>query len=351
MKQKSRLTVLCIGMILSAAISAQAFQDSEPIALSAHFKLQPDSRQGVLVVEAEIPDGWNLYSTTTPRGGPKPLKFVVLDSEQFSITGPFEPAEDPLVKFAEVFSIVTEEFTELPIWSAPIEISEGVSSADVSIEMKITGQSCSAESGACVIVNEMLVAEFAGQLKTEELETNYSPNRAHVIWKGSVAQGDATPGSRVLVTLTADPTEDFKIYGYEAKSTGTVAQPTRIVLSKSNGWEVSEVSASHLPKTKAVAGETQKYYRDEVSWTFEMTIPADAPARDYRFDGYVAFQNCTDEMCDPPSAAQFVFNVRVGEGALEESEIGFKKSGRYGSVAKMADRKIKEKALRSSQDN
>lgn len=344
-----QILTLSFAAFACCCVSAVAFQDTPAVAWSTDFQIQPNSRTGTLVVNAEIPEGWNLYSTTTPRGGPKRTKITILDSAEFALTGEFTPSRDPRIKMDETFEIITEYYVDTVSWTVPIELAENVSPDELEIEMKVQAQSCTLDSGACVMINQLLAAEQGDASEPEELEETFSPNRGHVTWTGSIGPSPMTPGAKVLVTLTAEPGDDFKIYGYEEKSPGTVAQPTRIVLSKSHGWKISEINPERAPKTKRVDGELQKYYRDPISWTFELSIPENAQPGIHRFEGFVAYQNCTDEMCDPPAAAKYAFEINVGQTTTEESMIGFKKEGRYGSVSKMADRKAKERALLSPQ--
>lgn len=346
MNRRSNLPLLTIGLMMTLALQAMAIQE-DSIELNTYFKMDRNSQTGRLFVEVTPVDGWNVYSTTQQKGvGPMATKFSFLESDDYSITGNFSPNEDPYIKFDDGFEALVEEHRGPVTWSAPINIAEGVSPQDLEIDFKAKGQSCDMKSGVCTLFNEMLTAEYAGEIEPLELSTTYEPKRGHVVWSGQLSTNTTAPGESVQVTLNAKPTEDYKIYGFEAESQATVAQPTRIAFSKSNGWSVSDVSASPAPSTKQVDGELQKYYRDEVNWTLSLKVPDNTPAGTYRFEGYVAFQNCTDKMCDPPGAAKFVFDLVVGDSAEAKPEkIGFMKAGRYASVAKLADRKLNEKQL------
>ena len=350
MNKTNTLRILCAGLILALTSQTHAFQDFDldnmpEIELEAHFQLESDSRKGRLYVSASIQEGWNIYSNTQLPGGPIKTKFTILDSDEFQITGPFQPDEDPTVKYKEVFRMLVEEHKGEILWSAPIEISNDVSPTDLEIEVKVNGQSCD-EEDRCVLFNELVYAEYNDEPQSNNLETTYEPKRAHVVWTGDVSHQTAAAGDSIEITLNAEPTGGYKIYGYEAKSQGTVSQPTRIAFSSSHMWRVSEVTASRDPNTKDVDGETQKYYKDKVSWRMQLQVPEDAAPGTYRFEGFVGFQNCTDAMCDPPGAAKFVFEITVADQAEETpGKVGFVKEGSYGKVAKLADRKAKERRL------
>lgn len=347
MNKSHTFQLLCVGLILALTSQSNAYQDffddGPKVDLEANFQIEPNSRKGRLFVSASIEEGWNLYSSTQPMGGPKATRITSVESDKFQITGPFRPDEDPTVKYDEQFDMFLEEHKGNVIWSAPIELAEGVSAKDVEIGLKFSAQSCE-ENGSCILVSELLSAVYNGELKPVNLEATYEPKRAHVIWKGNLSTKTVARGDTVEVTLTAEPTEGYKIYGYEAESQGTVSQPTRIVLSSSYMWKVSDITPSRDPRTKDVDGETQKYYKDKVSWTMQLKVPELAAPGVHQFQGYVGFQNCTDAMCDPPGSAKFVFEIVVAEeGEKRPALVKFAKGISYGKVALLADQKAQEK--------
>lgn len=312
------------------------------VKLTSFFQTHGESREGTLTVLAEIEDDWHLYSVSTPLGGPKRTRMSVLDSDQFQQVGPFEPAEDPHLLFEDVFEILVEEHEGTVSWSAPIQLKEGVSPEDLEINLKFEGQACD-HDGLCIMVNEKLSADFEGELPKSQLQQTYEPARSHVVWTGTISPATAQPGDHVTLTLTAKPTEGYKIYGYSSESTATVAQPTRIALARSHGWGNAEFKPSEKPGSKDVAGETQYFHKGKVSWTMDLVVPADAAERTYQFEGRIGYQNCTDEMCDAPAGAKFVFEVAVGEGEEKSKPVEFAKSGSYRSASQLADRKHQER--------
>lgn len=337
-------SMACFVAILLISATSVTAQDNDNVSLSAYFQIESGTNTGRIFVQAEIGEDWNMYSSTTPAGGPLRTKFTVLDSNQFKLTGDFEAHEDPHVKFEESFSMIAEEFKQGVTWSAPIQLAEGASADALEIDVRVKGQSCSSTSGVCTLINENLSAGFDGELESPEMQGTYEPSGGHVIWTG-FAPKSATAGETFEITLTAEPTGGYKIYGYESESQNTIAQPTRIVMAKSNGCSVESVSPMIPAEQKRSNGELQKFHKDEATWTMVVSIPANAEAKVHHFEGYVAFQNCTDTVCDAPSAAKFAFDITIGESIEGESEIGFTKSGRYSQVAKMADRKVMEATL------
>ena len=122
----------------------------EPVSLLAYFKVKPGSRQGKIYIEATIEPGWHLYSVTQPPGGPTRSRMKLVDEDTFTLIGPWEPDEQPHVKFdTEIYKIDIESHEFGVIWSAPFEFKEGFDFESGEIEINYTGQTC-VDSGRCL---------------------------------------------------------------------------------------------------------------------------------------------------------------------------------------------------------
>ena len=312
----------------------------------AFFKIDGGQRTGQLFVSLECADDWVGYSNTTPAGGPLPTKLTVTSAETFSVTGDFSPMKDPHRKLDTAIGAEVHYHPAGVTWVAPIQLAENVSPADLEINVSIKGQVCSdGESGGkCGLVNDKLVAGYAGETETPELEPELQLRGTHTIWTGRVTPSNAKPGDTVSVELTAEPQGHYKIYNYSADAQDSISLPTRIALQRSHGWAMSAVQADSEPLQKMSMGEQQSFYYDPVSWTFDLTVPADAKPGKFSFAGLIGFQNCTETGCDRPSGTQFQFDIVVGETTTDEAEIGFG-SGSYRDAESLANRKAKEAKL------
>ena len=334
----------CVASTLDCQ-NTHAVQEDQ-YSFEAYYRLKPDSNEGYLFVRGEIQDGWVIYSVSTPVGGPLRSTIKVLPSRDFKITGPFEPAQDPQIKFVDVFEINAELHKNEVLWSAPIIVATGADRTGLTPTLKLNGQCCSDDDTTCLLVTENLTAEYSPEpfAAPPGLEPTFQAEDSHTVWTGNIHPANVMPGDTVTVTWNANPTDGHKIYSYKPTTQDTIAQPTRIAFSKSNGWVVSEVTASAKPRVKEMSGEKQESYNEPIAWSLELTVPDHATEGTFEFAGLVGYQNCTDEQCDAPASAEFRFNLTVGKSTGGESELVFQSGGSYSKAGKLADRKAKEDA-------
>ncbi len=132
--------------------------DDEPLTVTSWFKLKEGSSEGTLSVRAAIGEGRHLYSQ---HHGGREIKtsFMVAESDQYTVTGGFQPDVDPHKHQKDGDDY--EEFEHEVTWTAPVAISEGVDPESIKIEITFRGQTCDATS--CLPpVKEDLVAAFEG---------------------------------------------------------------------------------------------------------------------------------------------------------------------------------------------
>jgi thiol:disulfide interchange protein len=56
-----------------------------------------------------------------------------------------------------------------------------------------------------------------------------------------------------------------------------------------------------------------KYYRGAVTWALPIEVPKGTAAGEYKLEGYVGYQACTDKSCLQPKALQFTASVAVSD--------------------------------------
>ncbi len=312
--------------------------------VSAYFKTNPDGVTGQLSVRATIQDHWHIYSITQPDGGPQPTDIKVTPTEGFVLTGEFKPNSDPIIKNSGTFPVPEEEHKFGVVWTAPIGITPGTNLQELKIEIKVNGQCCESlpdgTTGTCVQFKESPIAAWEGVIEVAAADAKFKPNTGHVLWSGKATPGTVRPGENVVVELTAQPTDGFHIYVLESGGEAESDSPTRIVFSKSNGWEIakSESHGSMLTPPQAKGG--LPYFAEPVTWRFEMVVPADQSPGDMQIGGSIAFQTCDQLGCDPRAAISFSLPVVVSADSeaaskptyalFSNSEIG------YAGVAELA---------------
>jgi thiol:disulfide interchange protein len=145
---------------LSPPGTAVGSGDGNHIKLTGSFSLQKDSHQGTLSVTAEIDPGWHIYSVTQRPGGPMPSKLKSADSPDYKVTGPFEADRAPIIKHEAIYDVPMEEHEEMVVWTAPIELAEGVRPESLTINVIYSGQVC---SDVCIpLFNQKVAATFSG---------------------------------------------------------------------------------------------------------------------------------------------------------------------------------------------
>ncbi len=282
------------------------------VQLSGSFTVNKATRRGTLTVTAKIDPEWHIYSLTQPAGGPGKSDIKVSKSPNYALLGIFQPDRAPHIKPPAVFKVNSEEHDGSVNWMVPIEIFENVDPESLTIEATYTGQVCKdGPSGVCIpIFGEKISAKFAGYEQSSGPPGEYrpDPSQAQVTFTGHLEPAAATRGGKAKLVITAKPNPEWHIYAHADKDPDAVAKPTLIYLAPLAGWKQSPATASAPPKTKAPAAAgfpEEKYYEEPVTWTIDLTVPADAPLGETPLTGYLGFQTCNDKSCLFPQGAQF----------------------------------------------
>jgi thiol:disulfide interchange protein len=296
---------------------ADAGQAAGRVSVSADFQIKQGTRQGVVRLHADIQEGWHIYSTTQPPGGPIRATIDVADTPGVEVTGPFQPDRDPLVsRQEEAFGdLDIEEFGEQVTWSAPIRLDSGIDPQQVEIKLTLNGQVC-ATSGACELVqNKTAVASFDGYIQSTETPGQFVDDQQKVTLRGYLQPQVAAPGQTINLVLAAEPAASWHLYGYARTDTTKVAEPTLIVLRKTAGWPHGPPQASPAPERKETGlpeEPVHQIHKEPVTWTVPIEVPADAEPGEYVIAGSVGFQICSDQACLPPIGLDFEGSITVG---------------------------------------
>lgn len=302
--------------------------DESKISLKAEFKLKKDARVGLLFVQATIVPNHHVYSITQPKGGPGPQRSIisVVESEQFKFLGDFESESKPYVDDSrEVFDLNIEYHKDKAKWFAPIEITEGANPEQLKIDLLFSGQVCEVnlqgETINCQDLSNLpMTAKFAGYdeaLKTPDSKSvnlaTLTPEKAHVEFSARIvnSRGDKSavkPGEKATLEFTATPTDGFHIYRY-AEKVVEGENATYFAFNPPKNWQVSSATTSQKPYENSELGYFA--HKDPVIWKFEITVPTNAAATTYVFDGAIGYQTCTDENCDFPNGHLFRVEVPV----------------------------------------
>jgi thiol:disulfide interchange protein len=229
------------------------------------------------------------------------------------------------VKKVDLYPVPIEEHEGKVVWSAPLELAEGVDPGTVTIELTYSGQVCSDQT--CIpIFGEKVPAVFRGYTAPPASRGSYRPaaGEAQLVWEGYLEPAAIAPGGMVRLVLTAKPEPGWHIYAYAPRDPDVVGanKPTLIYVAPLPGWGVGPVQVSVPPKVKPAASSDlpQEAYHDEpVTWTVELRSPANSPRGEVVLSGYLGFQTCK-ESCLPPQVVQFRAHLPV-QGAPQAGRL------------------------------
>jgi hypothetical protein len=112
-------------------------------AIAGDLKPAPDSTYAVDVeVQADVMQGWHVYSLTQTKGGPTPLSVSIAPSPPYEIDGPITgPA--PKVAWDSTFAMNSETYSGEAIFRIPVKMHLATTISVPPIEVRIRSQACS----------------------------------------------------------------------------------------------------------------------------------------------------------------------------------------------------------------
>ena len=322
---------------------------------TASFKTRADMKTGVLEVHCDIPKGSHLFSVTQKKAVPGPLKTRIRidDSDQFELTGKFQPDMDPHLKPIPEQKVKSEEHEGKVVFSAPIKFAEGVKPEGLMINVKFNGQVCT-DTGSCMQIQESLVAKYDGVLSMIPAGAKFSPEDQHLLLvgtasklvDGAVSDTPVEPGDKIRISITAEPQDGYHIYAYSDDLTKS-GSTTFLAITKTGGWSFSGPFNDDLP-----IGDDEfnlKYYDAPTTWYYETVIPRGFDGDSNTMSGLMGVQTCTHETCDAPGSVSWKLEVPVGK-PLEGVAVHFDDAGGIGAAKKAveAEEKLRGSDLETS---
>ena len=135
-----KLILSLFVMLLSLQVSAQ-FGGYDPVSMEETFIVK--GSEGTIEFDALIENGYHLYSTDIPAGGPTAttVKFHVVEGAE--IVGPLVAGEGAVEKYDDLFEMVVSYFDNEALFTQKVKLLGGA----YRIEGTVNYQSCG--SGAC----------------------------------------------------------------------------------------------------------------------------------------------------------------------------------------------------------
>ncbi len=328
----TRLAIACLTIFLFVTVPATHAigqvdfggfnQDaSDEFSVDSEFKIQKGKRTGILTVHVTLADGWHIYSTTQPPGGPLKTQFKIEPSDRYTF-GDFKSKTDPLIDDADPAfpDVRIEYFEHEATWYAPIEFAEGVDPTKTKIPVLMKGQRC--ESG-CLQIKENLTAEYAGTIDSGSAEA-FQPKQGHVLFSAATSAASVSPGGEIKLTIKAEPQGDYHIYPFSQEPSDDISSnPTLIVFSKLGKWTTTGPETKGELIAEEINGEKTESHPDVVFWEYTLRAPKDLKVGEAELiGGAIGFQTCTASTCDKPHSVKFSVNIPVTASPEEGSLAG-----------------------------
>lgn len=134
-----KLTFLFVALIISA-VTAMA---QSPIKWRTTYKMTSQT-EGVLTVKAIVTEGWHLYGTELPEGGPKATSLDFSSSKGVKFKSSFKPSVKPTEKMDEMFGLKLTYWEQTVTFTRKFKLTGN--KADAVINGKISYMACNDEN-------------------------------------------------------------------------------------------------------------------------------------------------------------------------------------------------------------
>ena len=181
MKTQIRKTVLCL-VALFACFNVASAQMLEPVKWAQELKMVSDS-VAELTFSATIEEGWHLYTTDVPEGGPLPatIRFDVMEGAE--LVGELTNVGEIHTDYDAMFEM------DLPSFSHNGQFVQSIKIADpenYKIEGLLEGQACC--EGACMPVESPFSFSKGAAAVAEEKEVVENTAVANPLWTPVIEQ-------------------------------------------------------------------------------------------------------------------------------------------------------------------
>ena len=162
-----RKFVLSLFVTLLAFQANAQFGGYDPVSMEEFFTVK--GSEGTIEFEASIEDGYHLYSSDVPKGGPTPLsiKFHVLEGTE--LVGTVTPGEGAKQEYDDMFSMDVSYFEGSAVFTQKLKMLGGA----YKIEGTVSYQSCG--KGQCYMGRYDFTIEGIADVVQEETKAAETP--------------------------------------------------------------------------------------------------------------------------------------------------------------------------------
>jgi thiol:disulfide interchange protein DsbD len=143
--------------IVGLFVAGQALaQMDDPVQWSATTK-RIDASKFEVVITARIDEGWHLYSTNLPEGGPLPTNFIFEKPEGYKLVGNIKEVSKSKTEHDEIFNLDLSYFEDEAVFSQLIEVDADEAPINITVEF----QACYADKCIYLEKNISTVAKMS----------------------------------------------------------------------------------------------------------------------------------------------------------------------------------------------
>jgi len=156
MKRISLFKALGLSLFGLFAAGQALAQMDDPVQWSATTK-RIDASKFEVVITARIDEGWHLYSTNLPEGGPLPTNFIFEKPEGYKLVGNIKEVSKSKTEHDEIFNLDLSYFEDEAVFSQLIEVDADEAPINITVEF----QACYADKCIYLEKNISTVAKMS----------------------------------------------------------------------------------------------------------------------------------------------------------------------------------------------
>ncbi|MEX2188388.1 MAG: cytochrome c biogenesis protein CcdA [Pirellulales bacterium] len=316
----------------------QDFATSGNSLVSVDAKVVGSAAGGTLRINAEVAQGYHVYSITQKTGesgGPKRTTIKVTPGKGYKAAGDFVAGTKPKSHIDEVawVGLEIEEHRGAATWVAPIAYDAGVKPEATTVEGVFEGQVCDDQQGSC---RDFAIPFTATYEKPSATPGEITIFNAKVI--GSIGVAAAAPGEKVPLRLTIEPSADWHAYKYSERPVDEdefANLATLVAVTLPAGFTADATSAG----SAEMKSDGLPYYDGPVTLTTMIEVPRDAKVGETKvIQGIIGFQVCKSKAsCDPPTAARFTISLPIQSNTVDGEIPATLEKAKYGEAADAAN--------------
>ncbi len=292
-----------------------------PYEFEADFEVERGTGKGKLRVTATLSEGYHIFSTTQPPGGPTATVIKVL-TPGVQVRGPFVPDVPPEIELnSPIFgNISIEQHHNKVTWTAPITLPESLVSDPPPLEVQVDGQVC---DESCIPVRgEKIEANFTGFIEpapTAATSSFFREKDSAVQWQIRLNRSTVAPGETMELILEARPDPEFHVYRLDLEDPETQFRTLLAITQKAGAKFEKPISDKPTVSKDLGVGMITHFYEGPVTWRVPIRIPETALEGETFLEGLVGYQACTMGSCDRPRGLKFSLNYSVSKSAPNHS--------------------------------